>query len=71
MEEKYNYYYINNIELIDSNIMKNGENLSIVVLSCNKSELTIRLLESIVVYLKDFKGEIIVFDNNSIRRIPA
>ena len=65
MQKQYNYYYNNNIELLDQNIGTYGENLSIAILTCNKSELTINLLKSINEYLRDFKGEIVLLDNNS------
>jgi GT2 family glycosyltransferase len=42
-----------------------GENLSIVILSYNRVDMTIRLLSSIEKYMNDFLGEIIVFDNGS------
>ena len=43
----------------------NGENLTIVLLSCNRSTLTIKLLDSLEKYIPGFKGEIILFDNAS------
>lgn len=42
-----------------------GENLSIVILSYNRVDMTIRLLSSIEKYLDNFLGDIIIFDNGS------
>ena len=49
----------------DDNIGINGENLTIVVLSCNRSEATINLLKSISEHLKNFEGNILIADNAS------
>ena len=62
------YAYSNYDKLIldeDMNIGDNGENLTIVVLSFNRAELTINLLKSIEKYLESFKGKILIADNNS------
>lgn len=43
----------------------NGENLSIVILSYNRTDMTIRLLASIEEKISGFCGQIVVFDNGS------
>lgn len=43
----------------------NGENITIMVLSCNRSSATIKLLQSIIDKLDSFKGNILIIDNNS------
>lgn len=47
------------------NIGKNGENLSIGIISMNRAELTIQLMNSIVNVMPDFKGIFLVADNGS------
>lgn len=47
------------------NIGERGCNLTIAVLSMNRSYLTIRLMESIKEKVKDFRGEFLVGDNGS------
>lgn len=42
-----------------------GENLSIVILSYNRVDMTIRLLSSLSNHIPLFKGEIVIFDNGS------
>ena len=64
----YKYIYNDNIELLDNNLGPNGENLTIVILSYNKCDLTIRLLNSVVKYLKKYKRNILIFDNNSDKK---
>ena len=49
----------------DDNIGENGENLTIVMLSFNRADSTIYLLESIKKHLKNFLGKIIIADNGS------
>lgn len=49
----------------DDNIGIAGENLTIVILSCNRSKATIKLLNSISEHLKDFEGKILIADNAS------
>jgi glycosyltransferase involved in cell wall biosynthesis len=49
------------------NIGVHGENLTIVVISCNRSALTVRLLDSLRKHIPDFKGDILLFDNASDR----
>lgn len=44
---------------------EDGSNLTITFLSLNRSSLSIRLLDSIQVYLPDFKGKILIVDNGS------
>lgn len=51
--------------LSDDNIGENGENLSIIVLSCDRAEATIKMMESIKEHMPDFKGEYIIADNGS------
>ena len=64
--KEYKYYSFSNVDLIDeNNIEKDGKNLTIVILSYNKSKLTIRLLDSIKKYMPNFKGKILIFDNHS------
>lgn len=48
-----------------SNIGDLGENLTIAVLSLNRSQLTIRLMDSIEKHFSQFKGEFLVGDNGS------
>ncbi|WP_309265277.1 glycosyltransferase [Aeromonas salmonicida] len=43
----------------------NGHNLSIVILSYNRADMTIRLLASIEEKITGFRGQIVVFDNGS------
>lgn len=47
------------------NLGKNGENLSVAVLSLNRSNLTIKLLQSIENQIPDFRGSILIGDNGS------
>lgn len=47
------------------NIGENGCNLTIAVLSMNRSSLTIRLLDSILHKIPDFAGEFLIGDNGS------
>lgn len=47
------------------NIGKRGENLTIAVLSMNRSSLTIRLMQSIAEKIPDFSGEFLIGDNGS------
>ncbi len=56
--------YIN----IDDNIGINGKNLTIMVLSCNRVENTIILIESIEKYIENFKGYLLIIDNNSSKQ---
>ncbi|TWI83674.1 GT2 family glycosyltransferase [Lacibacter cauensis] len=42
-----------------------GSNMCIVLLSLNRVNLTIRLLTSVEYYIPEFKGEILIIDNNS------
>ncbi len=43
----------------------NGEEISLVIIMFNRADLTIRLLDSLIKHIPNFKGEIIVFDNGS------
>ncbi|WP_449601522.1 glycosyltransferase [Paenibacillus sp. Marseille-Q9583] len=71
--QKTSYYYTEHGDLLESdnyvlygsNIGFNGENLTITFLSLNRSELSIRLLESIESHLVGFKGEVLIIDNGS------
>ncbi|MFY0477661.1 glycosyltransferase [Achromobacter marplatensis] len=47
------------------NIGGNGENLTITCLSLNRSELTLRLINSIAAQVPYFAGEILIVDNGS------
>ncbi len=47
------------------NIGDNGENLTITCLSLNRSELTLRLLNSIAEQVPYFAGELLIVDNGS------
>ena len=47
------------------NIGKNGENLTIAILSMNRSSLSIRLMDSIAKHLPNFSGEFLIGDNGS------
>lgn len=51
--------------LINDSIGKNGENLTIMILSCNRVDATIKLLDSAKKHIKGFLGEILIIDNNS------
>lgn len=48
-----------------NNIGKNGENLSIGILSMNRSSLTRRLMDSIAENIPEFTGTFLIFDNGS------
>ncbi len=48
-----------------ANIGRNGEHLTIMFLSMNRSGLSERLCRSIVEYIPNFKGEILAIDNAS------
>lgn len=47
------------------NIGERGSDLTIAVLSMNRSSLTIRLMESVREHLPDFRGEFLIGDNGS------
>lgn len=47
------------------NIGRHGENLTISFLSCERAELSLRLLDSIVRRVPEFGGEVLVVDNGS------
>jgi glycosyltransferase involved in cell wall biosynthesis/GT2 family glycosyltransferase len=49
----------------DYNIGLNAENLTIVVLSCNRYEATIKMLKTIEDICLSFKGKILIADNGS------
>ncbi len=51
--------------LSDTNIGYNAENLTIVILSCNRVDATIKLLHSVEEKCTSFKGKIIIADNGS------
>jgi glycosyltransferase involved in cell wall biosynthesis len=57
------------------NIGLRGEHLTITFLSCNRFELSLRLLHSIAEQMPDFAGEVLIFDNGSsgstIERLKA
>jgi glycosyltransferase involved in cell wall biosynthesis len=47
------------------NIGRNGANLTVMLLSLNRSGLTLRLLESIARHVPGFAGEVLIADNGS------
>lgn len=47
------------------NIGNNGENLTITIVSLNRSSLTIRAMNSIAEFILSFKGELLIIDNGS------
>ncbi|MCI8384563.1 MAG: glycosyltransferase [Clostridia bacterium] len=51
--------------LSDENIGEEGENLTIVVLSCERAKATIGMMNSIKQYIPNFKGKYLVADNGS------
>lgn len=51
--------------LSDDNIGENGENLTIVVLSCERANATIGMMESIRKNIPNFKGKYLIADNGS------
>ncbi|MCR5145827.1 MAG: glycosyltransferase [Clostridia bacterium] len=51
--------------LSDDNIGFNAENLTVVILSCNRVNATMKLLKSIEQECVDFKGKVIIADNGS------
>ena len=72
--EEIDYYYSPEQALIGNecesgisigNIGKEGENLTIAVLSMNRASLTIRLMNSIKKYIPYFAGEFLIGDNGS------
>ncbi|MBS5680733.1 MAG: hypothetical protein KHW91_13655 [Clostridiales bacterium] len=70
--EKYRYYANDLHRMIGvadapgrvslSNIGCNGENLTIAVLSMNRADVTIRLMDSIAKYIPNFAGEFLKRD---------
>lgn len=62
----YGYSRLQGVLNIENQVGENGENLSIVILSCNRSLSTIKLLKSIENYIPNFKGKILIADNNSV-----
>lgn len=53
------------------NIGVNGWNLTIMMLSFNRSDSTIRLLKSIEKNIPNFAGDILIYDNNSNKKEKA
>lgn len=49
----------------DNNIGFNAENVTVVVLSCNRGDATIKLINSIEEQCPDFEGKILIADNGS------
>lgn len=49
----------------DDNIGEYGSNLTIMILTCNRVDSTIKLLESIKKHMSNFKGYLLFVDNNS------
>lgn len=60
-----NFLEEDNYKLNGSNIGFDGENLTITFLSLNRSDLSIRLMDSIAQHLIGFKGEVLIIDNGS------
>ncbi|HHQ4598829.1 TPA: glycosyltransferase family 2 protein [Aeromonas veronii] len=56
---------INTSSLFHAPSGSDGYNLSIVILSYNRADMTIRLLDSIEEKITGFRGQIVVFDNGS------
>lgn len=54
-----------NNNLLFKSVKNDGSNLTIMILTCNRSIATIKLLESIKVHISNFKGDILIIDNNS------
>ena len=61
----YGYSKLDWLLFTNNNIGKNGDNLTIAVLSFNRSESTINLLNSIEKELINFAGQILIVDNGS------
>lgn len=57
--------------LSDENIGKNGENLTIVVLSCERADATIKMMNSIKEKIPNFKGKYLIADNGSSKETIA
>lgn len=66
-EIKYGYSSYDFLLSDDANIGLNGENLTIVILSFNRSHSTIKLLESAKKNLDNFRGKVIIADNGSTK----
>lgn len=68
LEDRLNYFTLDNIG-------ENGKNLTLAVLSMNRSALTIRLLKSVCTHIPDFAGKILIGDNGSsepeLRKLEA
>ena len=58
LEDRLNFFTLDNIG-------ESGKNLTIAVLSMNRSSLTIRLLKSVCEFILDFSGNILIGDNGS------
>ncbi len=54
--------------LIKDNIGLNGENLTIVILTYNRAAATNQLLQSIIDYMPNFAGQILIADNHSTKK---
>ncbi len=52
--------------IVDDSIGENGENLTIMILTCNRAKNTIDLLKSIKNFIPNFMGEVLLIDNNSL-----
>lgn len=48
------------------NIGNNAVNLTIVILSCNRSDLTIKLINSLYECVPEYEGKVLIFDNGSM-----
>ena len=54
--------------IINDSIGENGKNLTIMVLTYNRSKATIDLLSSVQKKMSNFEGEILLIDNNSDKK---
>lgn len=57
--------YSNIFQQTKTDVGNNGENMTISILAHNRSELTVRLLDSIQKFLPEYDGEILIGDNGS------
>lgn len=57
--------YSNIFQGTETDVGNNGENMTFSILTHNRAELTVRLLDSIQKFMPDYKGEILIGDNGS------
>ncbi len=67
LQHRKNYLasYSNIFQETKTDVGKNGENMTISILAHNRTELTVRLLDSIQEFMKEYAGEILIGDNGS------